>query len=41
MAGPEEMPLDSDDQAERAALDNMMRVWAEVARAIILRRRQQ
>ena len=35
------MPLDSDDQAERAALDNMMRVWAAVARAIILRRRKQ
>ena len=41
MAGPEEKPLDSDNQAERATLEHMIRVWAEVARAIILRRRRQ
>ena len=41
MAEPEATPLDSDDQAERAALEHMMREWAAVVRAIILRRRQQ
>jgi hypothetical protein len=40
MAGPEATPLDRDAQAERAALEHMMREWAEVARAIVLRRRQ-
>ena len=41
MAGPEAKPLDSDDQAESAALEHMMREWADVARAIILRRRKR
>lgn len=41
MAGPEAKPLDRDDQAERAAVEHMIREWASVARAVILRRRQQ
>ncbi len=41
MAGPEAKPLDSDDQAERAALEHMMREWADVVRAIIHRRRKR
>ena len=41
MAGPEAMPLDSDEVAERAALEHLMREWAEVARTIVLRRRQR
>ena len=38
MAEPEAKPLRSDDQAERAALEHMMREWADVARAILRRR---
>ena len=41
MAGPEAKPLDSDDQTECAALEHMMREWAGVVRAIILRRRKR
>jgi hypothetical protein len=41
MAKPEALPLENDDQAEHAALEHMMREWAAVARAVILRRRQQ
>jgi hypothetical protein len=40
MAGPETTPPDRDARAEHAALEHMMREWAEVARAIVLRRRQ-
>lgn len=41
MAEPEAEPLDRDVQIERAALEHMMRAWADVARAIILRRRER
>ena len=41
MAGPEAKPLDSDDISERAAVEHMMREWADIARAIILRRRER
>ena len=41
MAGPEAKPLDSDDRTVRAAVEHMMREWADVARAIILRRRKR
>jgi len=41
MAGPEAKPLDSDDVPARAAVEHMIREWAEVARAIIFRRRDQ
>ena len=41
MAEPEAKPLSSDDQAERAAVEHMIREWADVARAVILRRRER
>ena len=41
MAGPEAKPLDSDDVPARAAVEHMIREWAEVARVIIFRRRDQ
>ena len=41
MAEPEAEPLDCDAQTERVALEHMMREWAQVARAIILRRRER
>ena len=41
MAEPEAKPLSSDDQAERAAVEHMIREWADVTRAVILRRRER
>ena len=41
MAEPEAKPLSSDDQAERATVEHMIREWADVARAVILRRRER
>ena len=41
MAEPEAKPLNSDDQTERAAVEHMIREWADVARAVILRRRER
>lgn len=39
MAGPDGVPLRADEHADRAAVDHMICEWAEVARAIALRRR--
>ena len=41
MTGPDGVHLPSDEHAERAAVDHMIREWAEVARAIALRRRRR